>query len=86
MKDTLTPLGNLPIGSKGTIQKFGRDDERIAGFDMAERLRELGFIEGLTFEVLHQAPFGQDPMAVRVGNMTVALRRRDANIILVETE
>lgn len=48
------------------------------------RLIELGFIEGVQLEVLHEAPFGRDPIAVRVGGATVALRRRDAMAILAE--
>lgn len=48
------------------------------------RLIELGFIEGVDLEILHEAPFGRDPIAVRVGGATVALRRRDAMAILAE--
>ena len=60
----------------------------IAWTDMAEstarRLRELGFDEGVTVEALHAAPFGKDPIACRVGRMTVALRRAQAHAISVE--
>jgi ferrous iron transport protein A len=34
--------------------------------------------------MLHRAPFGGDPLAVRVGNMVVALRRSMAALIEVE--
>ena len=50
----------------------------------ARRLRELGFDEGVTVEALHAAPFGKDPIACRVGRMTVALRRAQAQAIMVE--
>lgn len=50
----------------------------------ARRLHELGFDEGVDVEVLHRAPFGGDPLAVRVGNMVVALRRSMAALIEVE--
>jgi ferrous iron transport protein A len=33
---------------------------------------------------VHRAPFGGDPIAVRVGNMVVALRRDMARLIEVE--
>jgi ferrous iron transport protein A len=51
----------------------------------AKRLRELGFDEGVTVEAVHLAPFGKDPIACRVGRMTVALRRAQAQAISVET-
>ena len=50
----------------------------------ARRLRELGFDEGVTVEAVHMAPFGKDPIACRVGRMTVALRRAQAHCITVE--
>ena len=34
-------------------------------------------------EVLHEGPLGRDPIAVRVNNTTIALRRREAMAILV---
>lgn len=50
----------------------------------ARRLHELGFDEGVDVEVVHRAPFGGDPLAVRVGNMVVALRRSMAVLIEVD--
>lgn len=60
---------------------------RVAGFatlpaDTAARLLELGFDEGAEVEALHRAPLG-DPLAVRVDNTTVALRRALARAILL---
>ncbi len=52
----------------------------------AKRLRELGFDEGVAIESLHRAPFGRDPIACRVGRMTVAIRRAHAAVITVEAE
>lgn len=49
----------------------------------AKRLCELGFDEGVDVEILHRAPFGGDPLAVRVGNMVVALRVDMARLIEV---
>jgi len=48
------------------------------------RLMELGFLEGATVEVLHEAPFSKDPMAVRVRGSLIALRRSEASLIAVE--
>lgn len=90
MTDAWTPLGSLKPGASGHIReirsaKLDMSEDHLP-FDMMERLRELGFEEGLPFEIMHQAPMGRDPMAVRVGAMTVALRRSDANLILVELD
>ncbi|ANT60975.1 iron transporter FeoA [Salipiger sp. CCB-MM3] len=57
---------------------------RLAPDEMERRLIEMGFIEGVEVSVIHEGPFGRDPIAVRVGAATVALRRRDAMAILTE--
>jgi ferrous iron transport protein A len=71
----------LSHGQLATISAIDRD-----GLDpeTARRLHELGFDEGVDVELLHRAPFGGDPLAVRVGNMVVALRRSMARLIEVE--
>jgi len=38
----------------------------------------------VAIESLHGAPFGKDPLAVRIGRMTVAMRRAQARAITVE--
>ena len=48
------------------------------------RLRELGFDEGVAVEPLHAAGLRHDPLAVRIGRMTVAIRRAHAAAINVE--
>ena len=61
---------------------------RVASVDWASleeseacRLRHFGFDEGVTVEPLHLGPFGRDPIAIRVGRMTVAIRRRHAGAV-----
>lgn len=49
----------------------------------ALRLRNLGLDEGVQVEALHGAPFGGDPVAVRIGRMILALRRVHARAISV---
>ena len=51
--------------------------------ELERRLLELGFVEGASVEVLHEGAFGRDPMAVRLDDMRVALRRREASAIEV---
>lgn len=50
----------------------------------AQKLRNLGLDEGVGVEALHSGPFGRCPMAVRIGRMTIALRRVYAHTITVE--
>jgi len=50
----------------------------------ARRLHEMGFDEGVDIELLHRAPLGGDPLALRVGNMTVALRQALAALVEVK--
>lgn len=50
----------------------------------AKRLRNLGLDEGVHIEALHGGPVGRDPLAVRIGRMTVAIRRAHAQTISVE--
>jgi ferrous iron transport protein A len=51
----------------------------------AQRLRNLGLDEGVRIEALYRGPFGRDPLAVRIGRMMVAIRRNNAQAVLVET-
>ena len=39
--------------------------------------------EGAQVEILHEGPLGRDPIAVRVNDTTIALRRREAMAVLV---
>ena len=74
-------LEHLPAQTPATITAIDRGG---IDPDTARRLHELGFDEGVDVELLHLAPFGGDPLAVRVGNMVVALRRSMARLIEIE--
>ncbi|HEY0043040.1 MAG TPA: FeoA family protein [Allosphingosinicella sp.] len=74
-------LDQLPFRKPATVT--GIDWSRLSEGD-AQRLRNLGFDEGVRIEALHGAPFGRDPLAIRVGRMTVAMRRAQARAISVE--
>lgn len=51
--------------------------------DIGLRLVELGFVEGELLRVVAQGHPGREPIAVRVGNTTFALRRFEADHVLV---
>lgn len=53
---------------------------------IAQRLRDLGFIPGEPVKVVARAPFGGDPLLVRIGGTRFALRRIEAARITVEPD
>jgi ferrous iron transport protein A len=61
-------------------------EDGLSAAELERRLIELGFVEGARVEILHQGLFGRDPIAVRINEATVALRRREAASILVEPQ
>jgi ferrous iron transport protein A len=77
----VTSLDRLEVGTRARVctVDWGALDEAEAC-----RLRHFGFDEGVTVEPLHLGPFGRDPIAVRVGRMTIAMRRRHAGAIRVQ--
>lgn len=48
-----------------------------------ERLHDLGFVPGELVHVLARGPLGGEPIAVRVGTSTFALRSHEADCILI---
>ncbi|MBX9793203.1 MAG: ferrous iron transport protein A [Burkholderiaceae bacterium] len=52
--------------------------------EWAQRLEEIGFMPGEQVELLARGALGGDPLVVRVGLSTFALRRAEAACILVE--
>lgn len=76
----LTPLDQLHLGTRAEIARI---DWAALDVGEASRLRNFGFDEGVAIEPLHSGPFGRDPLAVRVGRMTVAIRRAHARAVRV---
>ncbi|WP_293944683.1 FeoA family protein [Sphingomonas sp.] len=80
MSKPLLSLDDLSLGTRAEITSID-----WASLDQGEacRLRHFGFDEGVRVEPLHLGPFGRDPLAVRVGRMTVAIRRAHARAVRV---
>jgi ferrous iron transport protein A len=78
-------LGQAKRGYSGTITRIAADEasSALTAVELESRLIELGFVEGARVEVLHEGAVGRDPIAVRVENITIALRRREAMAIVV---
>ena len=79
------PLGLAKRGYSGVIQHLSAcaADSSLSDAELESRLIELGFVEGARVEVLHEGIIGGDPIAVRVENVTIAVRRREAMAIIV---
>jgi len=79
------PLGLASRGYAGVIQHLaaGNAGSALPDVELESRLIELGFVEGAKVEVLHEGIVGRDPIAVRVENVTIAVRRREAMAIIV---
>ena len=83
MTGPIIPLDQLKLGTRARIAAV---DWAVLGETEARRLRQFGFDEGVAIEPLHLGPFGRDPLAVRVGRMTVAIRKSHARAVKVTTE
>lgn len=83
----IVSLGAAVRGTRGVVVRVGVEpDARDGGRDPGElerRLLEMGFVEGAAVEILHEGLIGRDPIAVRIDDRRVALRRREADAILV---
>jgi ferrous iron transport protein A len=79
------PLGAAKRGYSGVIRRIDADatGSALSAAELESRLIELGFVEGARVEVLHEGAVGRDPIAVRVENITIAVRRREAMAIIV---
>ena len=73
-------LDQLQLGTRALVASIDWDSLENSE---ACRLRHFGFDEGVTVEPLHLGPFGRDPIAIRVGRMTVAIRRKHALAVRV---
>jgi len=79
------PLGLARRGYTGIVHHLAADKAPSAwsSAELERRLIEMGFVEGARVEVLHEGLVGRDPIAVRVENVTIAVRRREAMAIIV---
>ncbi|MES2019025.1 MAG: FeoA domain-containing protein [Pseudomonadota bacterium] len=82
----LTTLDALLAGQSGTVIHLAPGSTADAGVDVSRRLMELGFVPGEAVRVLKRGMPGGDPIAVKVGHSTFALRRFEAALISIRPE
>ena len=71
------PMGELPVGSRAMVA------EVRGGGRHQRRMLDMGLVPGAEVTVIRTAPLG-DPVEYRVKGTAIAMRRSDANSILVE--
>ncbi|HZZ67647.1 MAG TPA: FeoA family protein [Phenylobacterium sp.] len=74
-------------GDRGVIVDV-RAESHVSGHgvdvqELQRRLLEFGFVEGARIEVLHEGAIWRDPIAVRLDDMRIGLRRRDAEDVWI---
>ncbi|MEP6925296.1 MAG: FeoA family protein [Pyrinomonadaceae bacterium] len=77
IQKNVSTLGQLAIGTTAKIISVGESGA------VSRRLLEMGVVPGATVRVVKAALFGC-PLEIRVRNSHLALRRVEANSIVVE--
>jgi Fe2+ transport system protein FeoA/Mn-dependent DtxR family transcriptional regulator len=70
------PMGELAVGSRAQVV------ELTGSGNLQRRMLSMGFVPGAEVTVIREAPLG-DPLQYRVKQANVALRRDEANTLLV---
>jgi ferrous iron transport protein A len=87
MKPPSLPLADLRRGDSGFVaglaEVAGFDDGAGSGAVLLARLRDLGFVAGARCEVIARMWPAGDPLVVRIGGSTFALRKAEAAAVRV---
>jgi ferrous iron transport protein A len=90
LRTTPVALATLRKGERGVVHQVLEIDTGVVGdqvgASIGRRLVEIGFVPGERVQVIEMIWPGGDPMAVRVGSTVFALRRREAQAVLVQLE
>lgn len=81
--DRPVPLSCVGVGQSVIVREVRCGISEAEGGDIGLRLLELGFVEGEPLRVVAHGHPGCEPIAVRIGNTTFALRRFEAEHVLV---
>ncbi len=76
------PLDRLPRNTAATIVEVARptdDHDR----SLALRMSEIGFVPGEQVRIVAHGFLGKEPLAVRIGRSTFALRSHEAALVRV---
>ncbi|MET0267301.1 MAG: FeoA family protein [Duganella sp.] len=79
-------LDALTVGASATVTRVATSDVADDGVSLSRRLMELGFVPGEKVRLLKRGVPGGEPLAIKVGNATFALRRFEAALISIQPE
>jgi len=79
-------LSDLPLGTVARVLSVSDPDATAASSDMGRRLAELGFLPGEKLRIVARGFLGREPLAVRIGTGTFALRLFEAACVRVSPE
>ena len=99
-EDAIYSLARLHKGARGVVSAIAEGNGNgtgtgpaliatigdVAGSTIVRRLMELGFVPGERIEVIEEQRPGGDPIAVRIGCSVFALRRREAQAVMVRVD
>nr|WP_241660920.1 FeoA domain-containing protein [Variovorax guangxiensis] len=75
-------MDQLAINEWATVLDVRRPDA-VQDNDLVIRLTEIGFVPGQAVRIVASGAPGREPIAVRLGHTTFALRRHEASFIRV---
>ena len=76
-------LSKLPKGASAVVDRV---DDAHPSDPIAQRLRDLGFVNGEPVRVMAIGPLGGDPLLIQIGSTRFALRRSEAARVAVRQE
>ena len=76
-------LSELPKGAPAVVDRV---HDAHAADPIAQRLRDLGFVDGEPVRVVAVGPMGGDPVLIQIGFTRFALRKAEANRVSVREE
>jgi ferrous iron transport protein A len=76
-------LSDLPKGASAVVERV---EDAHPNDLIAQRLRDLGFVEGERVRLVARGPIGADPLLVQIGSTRFALRRAEAARVSVKAQ
>nr|WP_239538487.1 FeoA domain-containing protein [Dyella mobilis] len=73
-------MSDLPKGASAVVERV---EDVQANDPIAQRLRDLGFVEGERVRLVASGPIGADPLLIQIGYTRFALRRSEAARVTV---
>jgi ferrous iron transport protein A len=78
-------LTDLPTGASAQVVAVGAGSRQVPA-ELARRLAEIGFLPGERVRIVARNAFSGEPIAVRVGTGTFALRKFEAACVTIEPD